>query len=65
MTNWPLFLTPATRASLIANLTELYAQGREQRCPIAERISETLADYPSLDMLEPDVVRARLNELIR
>lgn len=62
--NWPLFLSPAQRASLIANLVELYAHGRTERLPEAERISEVLG-HPSMDLIDPDEVRARLQELLR
>ena len=57
--------THAQRATLIAALTELYEVGREQLWPAAERASEAIAGFPTMDMLDPDTFRDRLREIIR
>jgi hypothetical protein len=60
-----MILTHAQKAAAIVALTEMYAQARENYWACAEHLSEALAGYPSMDMLEPDQVRERLKEIIR
>lgn len=58
-------VTEAQRAGVIAAISEAYGALRDQFHPAAEHLSDALAGYHLIDMLEPDELRARLQELIK
>lgn len=53
------------RARLIALLTDLYAGARDHYWGVADGLSELIAGYPTMDMIEPDVLRGYLEVVIR
>lgn len=58
-------LTTAQKHGVVAAICEMYGSFRDGYHPAAEHLSDALAGYHLMDMLEPDEVRAKLMEVIR